>query len=200
MINRRQVIGTGLAVSALSAGVGLSGRAAAAAAPAIRVNRIVVDTRFDEATRIARHASGPGVELLELPRDMLELWYGQLLPMLTGGSQRSFGGVTTPLGLFMLRTLAADQRMRLVYRAEHSMPANGFVRHAITGTAPTLARVDGAGYLADWTRQSGCAFSQCYSGRRAGRAVLITADGGITRNEDLVSWIIAPARTQWVMA
>jgi hypothetical protein len=122
-INRRQVVAAGLAASALAvtrAGYAMSSDAILAK---YSVGRVLVDERFEEAKRLAKGAVNRGIEVVALPRDVLVLWHKLLLPSLTREAQ-ALAGVTTQRGLFLLQTLAADHRLRVVYRAEHSQRAH----------------------------------------------------------------------------
>lgn len=126
MISRRRLIGSGMAVSAL----GLGSHAASAfevfsptAVGATRpiVSHLVVDMRFDDALEIALRFSAPGIPVIALPRDVLELWHDRLAPT-PGRVRQAFAGVTTGHSLFVLRTLAADHRLRVQSTEVHSAP------------------------------------------------------------------------------
>ena len=114
MISRRQVIGYGAAASAL----GVAGRwTHRPSRPALPVALVVVDERFDLARTVAGSLGLPNVPRVVLPRDLLGLWHGQLSPVLRTGRQ-AIAGVTTERGFFLLRTLAADQRARVLSRTD----------------------------------------------------------------------------------
>lgn len=125
MITRRQMIGSTAAVSAL--GIGSRAVTAAPGVPATRKHAppaspslamVVVDERFDAAPALARSLATPDVPRLALPRDVLEFWQRQLAPLLSAGGH-AIGGVTTERGFFLLRTLAADHRLRVRSRRAH---------------------------------------------------------------------------------
>jgi hypothetical protein len=122
VISRRQLIGSGMAVSALGLGVGMAhpleptGPLAARVAP-FPVAQLIVDTRFDDALGIARDAAPPGAPIIALPRDV----HDNLMPTVNRAPQ-AFGGVTTEHSLFALRTLAADHRLRVQFTAVHVSP------------------------------------------------------------------------------
>ena len=77
-----------------------------------------MDQRFDLARHVARSLALPGIPRLALPRDVLELWHGRLAPVLRSGTH-AIAGVTTERGFFLLHTLAADQRLRVLSRTDH---------------------------------------------------------------------------------
>ena len=129
MISRRQLIGSGMAASALGLGVRVTSALVPLSPPVARVvsqraTRFIVDTRFDDALEIALQVAVPGAQFITLPRDVLELWHDQLAPTPKRSAQ-AFGGVTTDHTFFALRTLAADHRQRVQYTMAHSSPHRG---------------------------------------------------------------------------
>jgi hypothetical protein len=193
MINRRRMIKTALAVSALSvAGTRMISRAEALV-PAIRPSMVIIDSRFDDAVEIAQQAAQAGAQLLEQPRDVLAMWYDEVLPSLTE-VRPIFGGVTTLTGFFLFRTLAADHRLRVIYSAEHSEPANGMVTHVLTGSRMTQTQFEDRETRVDWKCRVSRVLSRCYAGVQLSPSVYTTPDAGVKRREPLVSWIIAPAK------
>ena len=118
MANRRQVIGAGLALAALPLwGARFSGGASPVSA-SIPVGRFLVDERFAEAVALAAEAAAAGVPITTMPRDVLGLWHDDLLPAFRGGRLGALGGITTEAGLFLIRTLAVDERLRVIDQAE----------------------------------------------------------------------------------
>jgi hypothetical protein len=57
------------------------------------------------------------VPLAETNGDMTDLWFNHLHAQWKRMPE-ALGGITTPQGLFVLETLAADHRMRVVHRRE----------------------------------------------------------------------------------
>jgi hypothetical protein len=193
MANRRQVMGVGLAL-AVAPGVGRSRSWREPPGPTpLPVSRLVFDTRFPDAVEIAAHAAMAGTAATELERDVLGLWHDELLPAVMNGRVAAFGGITTDTTLFLMRTLAADHRMRVIYRAEHACPARGVMRHALAGSAWTVSRVAGWSGPGDWRLRFGRAFGACHAvGRPTKRTVLTVASATNLREVPLVSWVIAP--------
>jgi hypothetical protein len=193
VINRRQAIGTGLAVSALTAaGIELL-RPVQAVRSGTPLKKFVVDVRFAEAIAIAGHAAQRGTQVLELQREVMELWHDHLAP---GNQADAFGGCTTTIGLFLIETLAADRRMRVVYRAEHSPHVDGRITHSIKGAAATLTQIADSGEAMEWTRRMARAFDYYQAGAEAvGETTLSTSAQATLRDEALVTWIIAPLRS-----
>jgi hypothetical protein len=132
MISRRQLIGSGIAIS----GLGLGARLASAVEtrslfPACET--LLIDTRFPEALGIARRVAPPTATIVSLPRDVLALWHDRLKPR--HGTAPAFAGVTTEHGFFTLRTLAADYRLRVLFSEEH-VAAQTLVAWVIGPAAP----------------------------------------------------------------
>lgn len=118
MISRRHLIGSGVAVSTLGLGARMATAIEAPARAAPPAAFLIVDERFEAASAIARSINAPGAQYLAMPRDVLDLWHRQLAPACRRGTQ-SIAGVTTGRGLFLLQTLAADQRLRVISRTQH---------------------------------------------------------------------------------
>jgi hypothetical protein len=191
--SRRQVLGAGLALSVLPrAGSGQSWREPPDPVPLL-VSTLLVDARFADAVALATRAATAGINTTDLERDVLGLWHDELLPALIDGRVAAFGGITTDTSLFLFRTLAADQRMRVVYRANHCRPLGGVVRHALAGSARTISRITGSSASNDWRLRFGEAFGACHvAGRSVKRTVLTPSVPGGPREVTLLSWVIAP--------
>jgi hypothetical protein len=83
---------------------------------AVPVAVVVVDERFESARALAADFAVPGARYLALPRDVLDLWHRQLAPICRTRTQ-AIAGITTERGFFVLRTLAADLRLRVISRS-----------------------------------------------------------------------------------
>jgi len=79
---------------------------------------LIVDERFDAARRLASLAA-PGVPRVALPRDVFDLWHGRLEEVCRSGD-RAIAGVTTERGFFLLQTLAAEYRLRVLSSSAHT--------------------------------------------------------------------------------
>jgi hypothetical protein len=97
--------------------------AMACAAPSIagdeplQLERIVVDDRFPEAVALARSMARDGAPISATSGDLTDLWRNDFR-LAWRRAPMTLGGVTTPGGLFVLETLAADHRMRVIRRTE----------------------------------------------------------------------------------
>lgn len=117
MITRRHLIGSGAAMSTLGTLFPLTS-AASPARSRPPVALIVVDERFEAAPALARTLVAPGARQVAMTRDVLDLWHRQIAPACQRGAL-SIAGVTTERGFFLLHTLAADLRLRVLSRSQH---------------------------------------------------------------------------------
>jgi hypothetical protein len=118
MINRRQFIEAGLAVSAVG---GLAAVAPCAAderflAPGVALRAVVFDERFAAARHFAEAARRRGLAPYATRGDVTELWYSRLHP-LWRRERAAVAGLTAYAALFCLERLAWDHGMRVIRRA-----------------------------------------------------------------------------------
>ena len=118
MISRRQLIGSGAAASMLALHGAVAPATERRGGSSGRVALVVVDERFDAAHTLAGSLAAPSVPRVALTRDALDLWRGVLAPLCAAG-RHAIAGVTTERGFFLLRTLAADHRLRVRSRSAH---------------------------------------------------------------------------------
>ncbi len=134
---------------------------ARSAAASLPLDRFVVDNRFSEAMQIGAHAARGGVPLSEFSGDLTQLWY-EHLDLEWKKHPKALAGVTTRQGLFVLETLAADHRMRVVYRGEHAAPRDGRVSHLLCGPEALIASAAAPSTDAsNWHRLLGSALTRC---------------------------------------
>ena len=194
MANRRQFIQSGVALSALSSSVLAALPAGSSDAAPLRLERFVFDNRFVEAVEVARYAASLRVPLAETSGDLTDLWGNELQPAWRQ-APAAFAGITTRQGLFVLETLAADHRMRVVYRGEHAVAHGGCIAHVLTGPADLVAdATPGPDAALLWAPLLGRAMARCPQGRSAPPTLALTTSAGgvVDRDEPLFSWIIAP--------
>lgn len=190
MTTRRQFIHTSLALAALpSAAFGAT--SAATKSRALPLERFVFDRRFAAAAEVARHVAARGVPLSAIAGDLTDLWYHEL-DLRWKRAPEPLAGITTRQGLFVLETLAADQRMRVVYRGEHRTAVDGRVSHALAGPDELVARIGEAPRGRVWATL-GVALVECPAAARLAAARELTnAATAAPLGEPLCSWIIAP--------
>jgi len=192
VIDRRQLIQSGLVLAAGLPAVAPSAAAwVSSAARGLAPERFVFDTRYAEAVEAARVAAAHGVPAVGIEADLTRLWYDDL-DLAWKRAPMTLAGVTTPQALFILETLAADRGMRVVYRGEHELRANGCVRHRLSGPR---ALVDDWPSDMSWAAL-GARLMHCPTSRATASIELETNEPGFgtgrDRSESLRSWVIAP--------
>jgi hypothetical protein len=139
--NRREFLQSGLALPAALTGALTGLQADAAALRELNLERFIFDGRFPAAVRAARLAAARGIALAETAGDLTSLWYHDL-DLRWRRAPMALGGVTTKGALFVLETLAADRRMRVVYRGEHGgRDATGALTQTLAGRADLFAEL-----------------------------------------------------------
>ena len=131
MTNRREFLQVGLAASALP----VTARAGFAAEPSmatVPLYKVLYDTRFAASIAFARRAVARGLVVHPMGGDMTRFWYDDLYHQWQKGPT-AIAGLTAHGALFCLERLAWDQRMRVVFRGEHSLAAGGCIAHRFEG-------------------------------------------------------------------
>jgi hypothetical protein len=192
MTNRRQFIGSSLAVSALSSTLVGGVPAWAAGSGRLRLERFVFDRRFAAAQAIAAEAARHGVPLSPVAGDLTDLWYRDL-DLKWKRAPMPLAGATTRSGLFVLETLAADHRMRVVYKGEHRAIATTGVEHRLTAHPALIEEVSSDVNEPFWALL-GTALMRYPVNAQAPVTQALRRYGEAVppRDEPLVSWIIAP--------
>lgn len=193
-MNRRDFLSAQLgAAMALSAGVSLAAPPTRASGPALRLDRLVVDDRYPDALSIAAHAADRAGITSRFSGDLTQLWYEQL-DLAWRARPEALAGITTREGLFVLETLAADHRMRVIFRAEHSAARDRRMLHRIRGPAQALGYLMDQSGTGDWHAGVARALVGCPVGQAtasSGECISMLHDPP-QRDASLYSWVIAP--------
>jgi len=191
MTNRRQFIESSLAVSALSSAlVGVP--AWAASRGALKLERFVFDRRYAAAQAVAAEAARHGVPLSPVSGDLTDLWYREL-DLRWKREPAPLAGATTRAGLFVLETLAADHRMRVVYRGEHRAVATTGVEHRLSAHPALLDYVSADPNEPFWATLGAALLTYPRDGQTPKSLALRRyGEPAPARDEPLVSWLIAP--------
>lgn len=195
MTSRREFLQIGVAASALPWAVYADAVGRSAPVEALQLYKVVYDTRFSAGVEFAQRASALGHAVHAINGDMTRFWYDDLYHRWRRGAA-AIAGLTGRGALFCLEQLAWDQRMRVVFRAEHSVVDDGCVAHRFEGTSALLSSAMAAASEPNWAAAMADLVGQCVP-VRAGRATATAS--AITRRastspvgESLFSWVIAP--------
>jgi hypothetical protein len=197
MTNRRQFLGIGLAASALPfASSPLHAALAtdtAAGADTVPLYKVLYDVRFPASMTFARRATARGIPVQAMAGDMTPFWYDDLYHRWQR-SPVAIAGLTAHAALFCLERLAWDQRMRVVFRAEHAATAAAIAhtieapRNILGAAARAVAGPAWASAIADFVLQYPRA-AAALATRRVETPYAAPVD---TVTEPLFSWLIAP--------
>jgi len=192
MTSRREFLQMGVAASALPWAASETGIGRDAFADSVPIYKVVYDTRFAAGVEFARCASARGLSAHAIDGDMTRFWYDDLYHRWRQ-SPAAIAGLTAYGALFCLEQLAWDQRMRVVFRAEHSVTDAGCVAHRFEGPAVLLPAAAEAASGPDWPAAMADVITQCPRGRPE-RAIarVVTPASTSASTEPLFSWVIAP--------
>jgi len=191
MTSRREFLKAGLVASALP--VAARADFAPETPPAVSIYKVLYDTRFPASVAFARRAAARGLAVHAMAGDMTRFWYDDLYHRWRR-EPAAIAGLTAEGALFCLERLAWDQRMRVVYRGQHSAAADGCVAHRFEGPAPLLPAAVAATADDDWAAALADVIGACPRGRVQQRAAqsLTTTPVVPPSSETLFSWVIAP--------
>lgn len=193
MTNRREFLKVGLAATALPMAAQATLATNAEALVAVPFYKVLYDTRFPASVAFARRAESRGLAVYAIGGDMTRFWYDDLYHRWRQG-QAAIAGLTAHGALFCLERLAWDQRMRVIFRAEHAPAAGGCIAHRFDGPAGLSARAASAAESASWASAMADAVAECPAGRARRlqtRAQSVSA-ASAPLAEPLFTWVIAP--------
>lgn len=198
MTNRREFLQIGIATGAWP----LASRAAfAAGAPEspIPLYKVVYDGRFGDSVAFATRARELGLRIHEIEGDITALWYHELDSRWRRGATNdqpvAIAGLTGHGPLFCLERLAWDQRMRVVFRAEHAAAESGSMEHRLEGPLGMLRAALGLEAAEGrWAPRMADLIADCPQGRIEISKTRVVAPGAAAAEaEALYTWVIAPA-------
>jgi hypothetical protein len=194
MTSRREFLKVGLTASALlPVGARASLVGGETRAPALSLYKVLYDTRFAASVAFASRAAARGVAVHAMTGDMTSFWYDDLYHRWRQ-EPVAIAGLTAHGALFCLERLAWEQRMRVVYRGEHTAAAGGCVTHRFEGPAQLAATAAEATVDVGWASALADVVADCPRRREeAGiaRSSTMRADAAVPA-EPLFSWVIAP--------
>jgi hypothetical protein len=194
MTSRREFLQVGIAATTLPlATQSVLAAAAPREADAVPLYKVLYDVRFADSVAFARRAEARGAVTHAIEGDMTRFWYDDLYHRWRTGPA-AIAGLTAHGPLFCLERLAWDQGLRVVFRAEHSVVADG-VEHRVEGPVAMLADARRAVGDEAWSSRLADVVTQCATDRaEIGEVACRGPKGFATRDaETLYSWVIAPA-------
>ena len=160
---------------------------------AVSIYKVLYDTRFPASVAFARRAAARGLAVHATAGDMTRFWYDDLYHRWRQ-EPAAIAGFTAHGALFCLERLAWEQRMRVVYRGEHTPAADGCVGHRFEGPAELTSAAATVTAEAAWSAALADVVAECPRGRvQRGAAQSVTASAArAPSSEVLYSWVIAP--------
>lgn len=189
MINRREIMASGIAVTVLGPASRASGAAHSAAIGGAGPSVFIADAHVPAARAAARAAHSLGVPSRALAADVTPVY--AWLDLALRAAPVTIAGCTTPQALFALERLAWDRGLRTVYRGVHrhqgkAAPADEFLGSpAIVGR---IRRIDDR----DWGAGLARVLATAAPGPADGRHIVTSQWLPQAHDRVLVSWLLAP--------
>jgi len=200
MANRREFLHMGIAALTLPIAVraGIAPAISTASEPgSVQLYKVVFDERYPASRAFAAEVEKLGAEVHGMKGDITDFWYHDLHARWKQGPA-AIAGLTAHGPIFCLERLAWDQRMRVVFRADHRYQSDGTIEHALSGPSNMLrqaAELNASNK--DWTSSMARLVTRCPSIRPQNSQTNIVASAAKHADdpEHLISWIIAPRRS-----
>jgi hypothetical protein len=160
------------------------------------VYKIVFDQRFPSSCAFAEEAERLGVPVHGIRGDMTDLWYHDLYARWKQGPA-AIAGMTAHGAIFCLERLAWDQRMRVVFRADHRYQTEHSIEHALSGPAPLLRQAVRLSQETNWAPKMASLVAHCPA-NRSPLSLANVIGPAVPHREDpehLISWLIAPVHS-----
>jgi len=162
--------------------------------PVTQLYKIVYDERFPASRAFADEAQRLGASLHSIKGDITDFWFHDLYYKWKEGPA-AIAGLTAHGPIFCLERLAWDQRMRVVFRADHRYRSDGSIEHGLSGPGGMLRQ---AAQLkndeTEWTSAIANLVTRCPTGKFQASQTNIVASTAKHPDdpEHLISWVIAP--------
>jgi len=198
MASRReflQVAGVALAlpISARAGSKPTSAALAGETAPA-QLYKVIYDERHASSRAFAAEVARLGAPVHAIQGDITDLWFRDL-DARWKKQPVAIAGLTEHGALFCLERLSWDHGMRVVYRADHTYRADGYMEHELSGSERMLREaVDLSASGPGWSTRVASLLTRCPAARaQASKLTVVTpAVRQAGDPEHLVSWVIAP--------
>jgi hypothetical protein len=191
MTSRREFLKVGLTASALPIAARAELPFAVASQPVVPLYKVLYDTRFTASVAFGQRAGARGLAVHAIDGDITRIWYDDLYHRWREGAV-AIAGLTARGALFCLERLAWDQRLRVVFRGEHTV-AGTHLAHVFEGPASLVPTAATAAAGRSWAADLADVVGECPLGRlERHRAGTMTAGAAALPSETLYSWVIAP--------
>jgi hypothetical protein len=156
--------------------------------------KVVFDERFPASRTFAGEVKRLGAPIYGIKGDITDLWFNDL-DARWKKEPIGIAGLTAHGPLFCLERLAWDHGMRVVYRADHTHRADGYMEHELSGSEAMLREaVNLSSSGPDWSSRVANLLTRCPASRsQASKKTVVTPTAKHADDpEHLVSWVIAP--------
>lgn len=198
MASRREFLQMG--VAALTLPIAAHGSVSSASLlsdreSSVSVYKMIFDERFPSSRAFRDEAQRLGLAVHGIKADMTDLWYHDLYARWKEGPA-AIAGMTAHGAIFCLERLAWDERMRVIFRADHRFLPDGSVEHALSGPNQMLRQAARLNAETDWAAKMAGIVTRCPASRS--QSSLTNVIGPATKHADdpehLISWLIAPVQ------
>ena len=201
MANRREFLQAGLTALAvpLAARTAFSPRISAwtAEPSSTPLYKVIFDERFASCRIFASEAKKLGPPVHGIKGDITDVWFNDLAARWKTGPA-AIAGLTAHGAIFCLERLAWDQRMRVVFRGEHSYGPDGHLDHVLLAPPDVLRQTAGLDESGpNWASRIASVVIRFPANQsRAETMNIITPLAKQADDpEQLISWVIAPVRS-----
>jgi hypothetical protein len=198
MASRREFLQVGVAALALPISARAASKPSASAlagesAPA-KLYKVIYDERHASSRAFAAEVARLGAPVHAIKGDITDLWFRDL-DARWKKQPVAIAGLTEHGALFCLERLSWDHGMRVIYRADHTYRADGYMEHEFSGSERMLREaVDLSSSGPDWSARVASLLTRCPAARaQASKLTVVTPAARQAGDpEHLVSWVIAP--------
>jgi hypothetical protein len=197
MASRREFLQIGVAALALpiSARAGVKTTAAAGASAPAQLYKVIYDERHASSRAFGSEVKRLGAPLHSIKGDITDFWFHDL-DARWKKAPVAVAGLTEHGPLFCLERLSWDHGMRVVYRADHTYRADGYMEHELSGSERMLREaVDLSSSGPDWSTRVASLVTRCPASRAQASKLTVVTPAARPAGDPphLVSWVIAPA-------
>ena len=192
MINRREVLASGIAATLLggasAAAVRSGARVEARAGPSV----FVADQRIPASRAAANAAETLGSIVQPLTADVTPVY--EWLDLKLRDTSAPVAGLTTPHALFPIERLAWDRGLRTIYRGIHGRVDDGHRTHELAGSPEIIGALETVGDR-HWFEVLGRVLAAAASQRLDDRHLVTEQWLPPSDDRRIVSWLLVPRAT-----